>query len=282
MVGYFGPSLIGNGPGQVISYDDWNIVQESCIGDVKDVSAKELVAQQVFGVAGSLFISICALAKIIWLGLQRQHKGSRLVQWAHVHQTSMEPKLSILLFIVLPGFAISQKLYLAALLSTPPIASNDFIKFPLLYSPTDSPPRPFSIRSLVLHPHIEFNTMAQVGQSKGFSPKEAPKLNPPKSTPISLPHLAKCDGTVTRDMNLHHMAIMGTVFDVSGNTAYAPDGAYHIFAGKDASRALALSSLKAEDCRPEWEDLPDKEKQVLNDWFTFFSKRYNIVGQIRR
>ncbi|KAI4192202.1 MAG: hypothetical protein LQ346_004425 [Caloplaca aetnensis] len=75
---------------------------------------------------------------------------------------------------------------------------------------------------------------------------------------------------------------MGTVFDVSGNTAYAPEGAYHIFAGKDASRALALSSLRAEDCRPDWDDLADKEKQVLNDWFTFFSKRYNIVGQVRR
>ncbi|KAL8972891.1 MAG: hypothetical protein Q9183_000280 [Haloplaca sp. 2 TL-2023] len=112
--------------------------------------------------------------------------------------------------------------------------------------------------------------MAQVSQSKGFAPKEARTLNPPKSTPISLSHLAKCD------------AIMGTVFDVSGNTAYAPEGAYHIFAGKDASRALALSSLKADDCRPEWEDLADKEKQVLNDWFTFFSKRYNIVGQVRR
>ena len=55
-----------------------------------------------------------------------------------------------------------------------------------------------------------------------------------------------------------------------------------VFAGKDASRALALSSLKIEDCRPEWEDLADKEKQVLNDWFTFFSKRYNIVGKVRR
>lgn len=54
-----------------------------------------------------------------------------------------------------------------------------------------------------------------------------------------------------------------------------------VFAGKDPSRALALSSLKAEDCRSDWEDLADKEKQVLNDWFTFFSKRYNIVGQVR-
>ena len=54
-----------------------------------------------------------------------------------------------------------------------------------------------------------------------------------------------------------------------------------VFAGKDASRALAQSSLKPEDCTPEWEDLPDKEKGVLKDWFTFFSKRYNIVGKVQ-
>lgn len=53
-----------------------------------------------------------------------------------------------------------------------------------------------------------------------------------------------------------------------------------VFAGKDASRALAQSSLKPEDCSPEWEDLPDKEKGVLKDWYTFFSKRYNIVGKV--
>lgn len=53
-----------------------------------------------------------------------------------------------------------------------------------------------------------------------------------------------------------------------------------VFAGKDASRALACSSLKPEDCRPEWQDLGDKEKGVLEEWFAFFSKRYNIVGKV--
>jgi len=53
-----------------------------------------------------------------------------------------------------------------------------------------------------------------------------------------------------------------------------------VFAGKDASRALAKSSLKAEDCVPEWQDLPETEKKTLNDWITFFSKRYNIVGTV--
>lgn len=61
------------------------------------------------------------------------------------------------------------------------------------------------------------------------------------------------------------------------------DGSWHrqVFAGKDPSRALASSSLKPEDCRPDWYDLDDKEKTVLDEWFTFFSKRYNIVGKVK-
>jgi len=39
-----------------------------------------------------------------------------------------------------------------------------------------------------------------------------------------------------------------------------------------------MTSTKAEDVRPDWSDLPDDQKKVLDDWFTFFSKRYNIIG----
>lgn len=53
-----------------------------------------------------------------------------------------------------------------------------------------------------------------------------------------------------------------------------------VFAGKDASRALGKTSTKPEDVRPDWKDLDDKEKGVLNDWVTFFSKRYNVVGRV--
>jgi len=54
-----------------------------------------------------------------------------------------------------------------------------------------------------------------------------------------------------------------------------------VFVGKDASRALGKTSTKPEDVRPEWQDLDDKEKGVLNDWITFFSKRYNVVGVVQ-
>ena len=53
-----------------------------------------------------------------------------------------------------------------------------------------------------------------------------------------------------------------------------------VFAGKDASRALGMSSTKAEDVSPDWKDLSEKEKQVLDEWYNFFSKRYSIVGKV--
>jgi hypothetical protein len=58
-------------------------------------------------------------------------------------------------------------------------------------------------------------------------------------------------------------------------------GVCAVFAGKDPSRALATSSLKPEDCVPEWSDLKDENKTVLSEWYTFFSKRYNVVGKVQ-
>ncbi|KAI0873205.1 cytochrome b5-like heme/steroid binding domain-containing protein [Hypoxylon argillaceum] len=106
-----------------------------------------------------------------------------------------------------------------------------------------------------------------------FEPKTPIQLNPPKDDPITLEELAKADGTDGRKA-------YGKVYDVTGNKMYEKGGNYHVFVGKDASRALAKSSKEAEDVLPEWEDLDDAKKGVLNDWITFFSKRYNIVGHV--
>ncbi|PHH71798.1 hypothetical protein CDD80_4989 [Ophiocordyceps camponoti-rufipedis] len=112
-----------------------------------------------------------------------------------------------------------------------------------------------------------------------FEPKVPVQLDPPKDDPISLEQLAKANGESlsAARVNLSH-SLQGKVYDVTGNKAYQPGGSYHVFAGKDASRALAKSSTKPEDVSPEWKDLDDKEKGVLDDWITFFSKRYNVVG----
>ncbi|PHH90430.1 hypothetical protein CDD83_3667 [Cordyceps sp. RAO-2017] len=110
-----------------------------------------------------------------------------------------------------------------------------------------------------------------------FEPKTAVQLDPPKSDPIPVAELAKATGV---DGGKCYVAIKGKVFDVTGNKAYQPGGSYHVFAGKDASRALGKSSTKPEDVQADWHDLSDKEKGVLDDWITFFTKRYNIVGVV--
>ncbi|KAI4150029.1 MAG: hypothetical protein LQ340_004306 [Diploschistes diacapsis] len=114
-------------------------------------------------------------------------------------------------------------------------------------------------------------------EPKNFEPKEPVKLDPPKDDPITVEELSKCNGQDTSKPT--YVAIKKYVFDVSGNEAYTT-GPYKVFAGKDASRALAMSSVKPEDVKPEWEDLGDKEKKVLEEWIVFFSKRYNVVGKV--
>jgi membrane-associated progesterone receptor component len=54
-----------------------------------------------------------------------------------------------------------------------------------------------------------------------------------------------------------------------------------VFVGKDASRALGKTSTKPEDVDPDWSTLTEKEKGTLNDWVTFFTKRYNVVGVVQ-
>ncbi|KAI2638940.1 cytochrome b5 [Hypomontagnella submonticulosa] len=108
-----------------------------------------------------------------------------------------------------------------------------------------------------------------------FEPKTPVNLDPPKDDPISAEELAKANGLEGQKA---YVAIKGKVYDVSANKAYREGGSYHVFAGKDASRALAKTSTKPEDVRPEWQDLDDKEKQTLDDWITFFTKRYNVIG----
>ncbi|KAK0613475.1 cytochrome b5 [Immersiella caudata] len=111
-----------------------------------------------------------------------------------------------------------------------------------------------------------------------FEPKEPVQLAPPKDDPITLEELVQATGA---DGGKCYVAIKGIVYDVTGNKAYQPGGSYHAFAGKDASGALAKTSTKEADVTSEWKHLSDKEKSTLNDWVTFFSKRYNVVGKVK-
>ncbi|PAV18459.1 cytochrome b5 [Pyrrhoderma noxium] len=104
-------------------------------------------------------------------------------------------------------------------------------------------------------------------------------LAPPQDDPFTLEQLRAFDGSDPEKPI--YVSIKGTVFDVTKKRdMYGPGKSYNIFAGKDGSRGLGMSSLKTEDAVPDYSVLPDNEMKVLNDWHAFFSKRYNIVGRV--
>eukprot|EP00160_Parvularia_atlantis_P020176 Unigene8241_Nuclearia_a/m.25297 Unigene8241_Nuclearia_a/g.25297 ORF Unigene8241_Nuclearia_a/g.25297 Unigene8241_Nuclearia_a/m.25297 type:complete len:130 (+) Unigene8241_Nuclearia_a:225-614(+) len=79
-----------------------------------------------------------------------------------------------------------------------------------------------------------------------------------------------------------YVAIKGIVFDVSSNReSYGPGMSYNIFAGKDASRALGMSSLKLEDCSPDYSTLSPKQMETLDSWLKYYAKKYPAVGRVR-
>jgi len=110
---------------------------------------------------------------------------------------------------------------------------------------------------------------------------QAPRedLPPPKDDPFTLEELKAFDGSDTSKPV--YVAIKGTVFDVSRKRdTYGPGGSYAVFAGKDGSRGLGLSSLKPEDAVPDWSTLEEKDRKTLDDWHAFFTKRYHVVGRV--
>lgn len=78
-----------------------------------------------------------------------------------------------------------------------------------------------------------------------------------------------------------YVAVKGRIFDVTtGKSFYGSGGPYAMFAGKDASRALAKMSKNEEDVSPSLDGLSDKEIGVLNDWEKKFEAKYPVIGRV--
>ncbi|EMS46970.1 Membrane steroid-binding protein 1 [Triticum urartu] len=78
------------------------------------------------------------------------------------------------------------------------------------------------------------------------------------------------------------MAIKGQIYDITrSRTYYGPGGPYAIFAGKDASRALAKMSFEPQDLTSDVSGLGPFELDALIDWEYKFVSRYNMVGTVK-
>ncbi|XP_076959201.1 membrane steroid-binding protein 1-like [Bidens hawaiensis] len=79
------------------------------------------------------------------------------------------------------------------------------------------------------------------------------------------------------------MAIKGQIYDVSQSRMfYGPGGPYSVFAGKDASRALAKMSFEENDMNDDLTCLNEFELDALQDWEDKFQSRYVKVGTIKK
>jgi membrane-associated progesterone receptor component len=80
-----------------------------------------------------------------------------------------------------------------------------------------------------------------------------------------------------------YVSVSGVVYDVTSNglNHYGPDGTYALFAGHDATRALACMSLDPGclDC-PCLGDLTEEQLGALNDWVVRFQHKYAVVGKL--
>ncbi|KAK1417733.1 hypothetical protein QVD17_26867 [Tagetes erecta] len=96
---------------------------------------------------------------------------------------------------------------------------------------------------------------------------------------LTLDQLKQYDGT--NPSNPIYIAVKGRIFDVTtGKSFYGPGGSYAMFAGKDASRALAKMSKNEEDVIGSLDGLTEKEIGVLDDWEKKFEAKYPIVGSL--
>lgn len=91
------------------------------------------------------------------------------------------------------------------------------------------------------------------------SAKDSPVPPIPEGLPtVSKQELARHDGVLVKDSLW--LGVSGYIFDVSSNAEmYQAGKGYSIFVGKDASYALAKSSLKVEDAHDRLDSLSNAE-----------------------
>ncbi|CAN1158845.1 Membrane steroid-binding protein 2 [Linum perenne] len=127
-----------------------------------------------------------------------------------------------------------------------------------MYGSTNPPPRPRSFDEDVqpLPPPVQ---LGEIGEDE----------------------LKQYDGTDPKKPLL--MAIKGQIYDVSQSRMfYGPGGPYALFAGKDASRALAKMSFEDKDLTGDISGLGSFEMEALQDWEYKFMSKYVKVGTIKK
>lgn len=116
-------------------------------------------------------------------------------------------------------------------------------------------------------------------EASGAKPKEPEKRDPPRD--FTVEQLREYNGTNKKPI---YVALCREVFDVTSSASFYGEGsAYHCFAGRESTRAMAklsfdevdLASLKNDDFGPF-------ERNTLDDWYQKFKyyKCYPVTGRV--
>ncbi|KAK4340829.1 hypothetical protein RND71_039330 [Anisodus tanguticus] len=107
------------------------------------------------------------------------------------------------------------------------------------------------------------------------------QVEPVQLGEITEEELKGYDGTDPKKPLL--MAIKGQIYDVSQSRMfYGPGGPYALFAGEDASRALAKMSFEEKDLTGDISGLDEFELDALQDWEYKFMSKYVKVGSVKQ
>lgn len=80
-----------------------------------------------------------------------------------------------------------------------------------------------------------------------------------------------------------YLAIKGYVYDVSaGREMYGPGKSYHVFVGKDASRAFSNGCMEMSCCVSSLDGLSEDEVKEVDRWEEFYRShdKYTCVGRL--
>ncbi|CAA0836600.1 Membrane steroid-binding protein 2 [Striga hermonthica] len=119
------------------------------------------------------------------------------------------------------------------------------------------------------------------GGHGGFDDTAEPLAPPVQVGEITDVELKQYDGSDPKKPLL--MAIKGQIYDVTQSRMfYGPGGPYALFAGKDASRALAKMSFEEKDLNGDLTGLGVFELEALQDWEFKFMTKYVKVGTVKQ
>jgi len=140
---------------------------------------------------------------------------------------------------------------------------------------------PLNLALIGLCGYLLYKILRERFQKPDVPPPREPELPPLKKRDWTNEEIRKYDGRGEDGRIL--VAVNGKVFDMTrGKRFYGPDGPYSVFAGKDATRALATFSL-TEEIKEGYDDISDlssSQMSSVKEWEEQFMEKYVYVGKL--